>query len=43
MLREVQSSGGFPVERLSELDRFSFIVSEMAQLMKNLSSVACPL
>lgn len=43
MLREVQSSGGFPAERLSELDRFSFIMSEMAQLMKNLSSVVCPL
>ncbi len=43
MLREVLSSGALPADRLSELDRFSFIMSEMAQLMKNFSSVVCPL
>lgn len=43
MLREVQSSGALPAERLSELDRFSFIMSDMAQLMKNFSSVVGPL
>lgn len=43
MLREVRSSGALPADRLSELDRFSFIMSEMAQLMKNFSSVVCPL
>lgn len=43
MLREIQSSVALPAERLSELDRFSFIMSDMAQLMKNFSSVVGPL
>lgn len=43
MIREMQSSGYMPQERLSELDRFSFIMADMAQLMKNFSSVVGPL
>ena len=43
MLRETPSSGAIPVERFSELDRFSFIMADMAQLMKNFSSVVGPL
>lgn len=43
MLRETPSSGAIPAERFSELDRFSFIMADMAQLMKNFSSVVGPL
>lgn len=43
MLRETTSSGAIPAERFSELDRFSFIMADMAQLMKNFSSVVGPL
>lgn len=43
MLRETPSSGTIPAERFSELDRFSFIMADMAQLMKNFSSVVGPL
>lgn len=43
MLRETPSSGAIPGERFSELDRFSFIMADMAQLMKNFSSVVGPL
>lgn len=43
MLRETPSSGPIPAERFSELDRFSFIMADMAQLMKNFSSVVGPL
>lgn len=42
-LREAPSSGAIPTERFSELDRFSFIMADMAQLMKNFSSVVGPL
>lgn len=43
MLRETPSSEAIPAERFSELDRFSFIMADMAQLMKNFSSVVGPL
>ena len=43
MLRETPSSVAIPAERFSELDRFSFIMADMAQLMKNFSSVVGPL
>ena len=43
MLRETPASGAIPAERFSELDRFSFIMADMAQLMKNFSSVVGPL
>lgn len=43
MLREAPASGAIPTERFSELDRFSFIMADMAQLMKNFSSVVGPL
>ena len=43
MVRETPSAGAVPAERFSELDRFSFIMADMAQLMKNCSSVVGPL
>lgn len=43
MIREMQSSASISQERLSELDRFSFIMADMAQLMKNFSTIVGPL
>lgn len=43
MLQEVISSDAIPSERLLTFDRFSFIMADMAQLMKNFSLLVGPL